>query len=229
MVMENDVRAQLEQMSETEYQAFASKLLPETRNILGVRLPKLRKLAKKIAKEDWETYLKMASENSFEEVMLKGMVIGTCQMGVEQRLHYIADFIPKITNWSVCDSFCIGLKFVSEEPVRVLEFLKPYLEDKDEYAVRFAVVMLLDFYSGQQTEEVLELLARVSHNGYYAKMAVAWAVSVCFVKQPKQTMEFLKQDRLDEWTYHKSLQKITESLSVSPEDKAVIRSMKHKS
>ena len=49
---------------------------PGTSNILGVRLPILRKLAKKIIRGDWRAYLASAQDQSFEEIMLQGMVIG---------------------------------------------------------------------------------------------------------------------------------------------------------
>lgn len=44
------MRAQLEQLAEEEYRAFTAKLLPGVTDILGVRVPKLRALAKDIAK-----------------------------------------------------------------------------------------------------------------------------------------------------------------------------------
>ena len=73
---------------------------------------------------------------------------------------------------------------------------------------------------------MLRILNEVSHDGYYVKMAVAWAISVCYVKFEKETMELLLDNMLDDFTYNKSLQKITESYRVTKEDKARIRSMK---
>ena len=63
---------------------------------------------------------------------------------------------------------------------------------------------------------------------YYVKMAVAWAVSVFFVHSPEKTWQYLKDNRLDDFTFNKSLQKITESYRVTPQDKAKIRAMKRK-
>ena len=48
------------------------------------------------------------------------------------------------------------------------------------------------------------------------------------MKFPKETMLLLKENRLDDFTYNKALQKITESFRVSPEDKDIIRDMKRK-
>ena len=42
-------------------------------------------------------------------------------------------------------------------------------------------------------------------------------------------MEYLRDSRLDDWTYNKALQKITESFRVDREIKARIRSMRRKS
>ena len=75
---------------------------------------------------------------------------------------------------------------------------------------------------------VLQWMDRISHEGYYVKMAVAWALSVCYVKFPQKTVNYLKENHLDDFTYNKALQKIIESYRVSTEDKEIIRSMKRK-
>ncbi len=69
-----------------------------------------------------EEYLQSANEDSFEEIMLKGMVIGCAKCSIEERLSFIQSFIPKINNWSVCDSFCASLKFTRESPFVMFSF-----------------------------------------------------------------------------------------------------------
>jgi 3-methyladenine DNA glycosylase AlkD len=225
--MNKAIREQLFELAEENYQKFSSALLPNINNILGVRLPTLRKLAKVISKDDWRRFISMADSDYFEEVMLQGMVIGYAKADIEEILQYTTDFIPKIDNWSVCDSFCNGLKFTKNNMESVWDFIQPYLSSKKEYEVRFAVVMLLNFYINEEyIDNVLKLLDNAKHDGYYAKMAVAWAVSICYVKFPEPTMKYLKNNALDAFTYNKSLQKITESLQVDKQAKAIIKSMK---
>lgn len=51
-------------------------------------------------------------------------------------------------------------------------------------------------------------------------MAVAWAVSVYFAAFPDEMLAYLQDGhKLDEFTYKKSLQKITESYRVDKEMK----------
>lgn len=227
--LEKTIREQLFELADYKYKEFSSSLLPEVDNIIGVRLPLLRKLAKMIAKGDWREYVKTADSVYFEEIMFQGMVIGYAKSDVEEILQYVTDFIPKINNWSVCDSFCTTLKITNNNMERVWNFLQPFLYSEEEYAVRFAVVMLLDYFVNlEYIDRVFELLNSIKHNGYYVKMAAAWAVSICYIKFPRITMNYLKNNSLDDFTYNKALQKITESLTVSKEKKLVIKNMKRK-
>ncbi|TKJ84833.1 DNA alkylation repair protein [Paenibacillus sp. CFBP13512] len=223
------IREQILAKVDSDYQQFSASLLPTITNILGVRIPALRIMAKQIVKDDWRIYLQQADHEYFEEVMLQGMVIGYAQMDIEERLQYMTDFVPKIDNWSVCDRFCGGLKFTSTHQQPVWEFILPYLSSEHEYEVRFAVVMLLTYYVDEYyIQDVLSHLDRIQHEGYYVKMAVAWAISICYIHLPEPTMHYLQHNQLDRFTYNKALQKITESYRIDPETKHHIRSMRRK-
>lgn len=222
-----EIRKELISFSEANYQQFSSMLLPNVNTILGVRLPQLRSIAKRVATQEWQSFVESTDTYYFEEVMLQGMVIGYAQMDMDSRLKYVALFVPRIDNWSVCDSFCNGLKAVGKHQQQVWEMIAPYFKSKQEYDVRFGVVMLLNHYINKEyIDGVLNLLDTVVHDGYYAKMAVAWAVATCFGQFPEKTMSYLKRSELDDWTYNKALQKITESLRVNNETKAIIKAMK---
>lgn len=227
--MNQSIREKLLLQAEEGYRKFQSNLIPGEDKILGVRLPNLRKLAKEIAKGDWREYLKAANDEYFEEILLQGLVIGYAKAEPEEILSCTARFVPKITNWAVCDSFCNGLKITQKHPELVWNFIQPYLKSDREFEIRFAVIMMLSFFiKDDYIDEVLRHLDQIRHEGYYVKMGVAWAVSVCFVKYPEKTMSYLKSSTLDNFTYNKSLQKILESYRVDSETKAVIRSMKRK-
>ncbi|WP_339204787.1 DNA alkylation repair protein [Paenibacillus sp. FSL K6-3182] len=229
--MEKTIKEQLIALKEDDFQKFTAALIPTINNVLGVRLPKLRQLAKSIASDDWRTYLKDADSEYFEEVMLQGMVIGYAQADITERLNIVAEFVPKIDNWSVCDSFCNGLKFTTDNKSAVWDFIQPYLVCDKEYEIRFGVVMLLGYYIEETyIERLLQLLDQTKRETYYVKMAVAWALSICYIKQPEATMNYLKSgaNSLDEFTYNKALQKIIESYRVDQETKIIIRGMKRK-
>jgi 3-methyladenine DNA glycosylase AlkD len=225
--VDKTIKEQLVELADADYQKFSAALLPTIDNVIGVRLPELRKLAKTIAKGDWRAYLEHAESDYFEEVMLQGMVLGYVTTDLEEILHYMAGFIPKIDNWSVCDSFCTGLKFTKKNKERMWDFIVPYLLSEKEYEIRFAVVIMLNFYIEEEyINRMLQHLDKVRHEGYYVKMAVSWALSMCYVKLPAATIGYLRTNSLDDFTYNKALQKITESYRVDPQTKKMIRGMK---
>ncbi len=229
MNIRQTIRNRLDELADEKYRAFTSSLTPGAEHILGVRLPQLHKLAAEIVKGDWRGYLQDREAVTHEELLLKGMVIGRLKEDIEEVLKLTEEFIPYINNWAVCDSFCCGLKLTRKHKVRVWDFLQPYLESDREYEIRFGVVMLLNYY----VEEAYAPMAfayfdRIRHEGYYVKMAVAWAISAYYAVLPEMTMAYLMHNSLEDFTYHKALQKIIESHRVDRETKEVIRSMRRK-
>ena len=108
-------------------------------------------------------------------------------------------------------------------------FLEPYLNSSQEYEIRFAVVCLLDFFVQEAfIDRILNCFSDIHHEGYYVKMAVAWAVSVCYVKFPEKTEDFLLKNTLDDFTHNKAIQKIRESYRVSKEEKERLNQWKRK-
>ena len=221
------IQERLAALAVPDYKTFHNGLCPGLTNCLGVRTPQLRALAKELAKGDFRGFLAEANDDSYEEILLQGMVIGYSKMALEERLSRIAGFVPKIDNWATCDLFCTTLSFAKKHRAAVWEFLQPYLASLSEFAVRFGVVMLLNhFITNDYIDDVLKALNDVRHDGYYAKMAAAWAVSICYIKFPDKTGAFLQSNRLDGFTHNKALQKIRESTRVSAAEKEALQKWK---
>ncbi len=254
--MREETRKILCQMAEKEYQTFSSALVPGEENILGVRLPKLRQFAKKIAKGDWENELS-GEDVYFEETMLRGMILSyvTLEMEPKQAMEWIKEFIPKVKNWSICDSVFMKMDILKKDRELTWEFILPYMKSGDEFQVRVALIIMMQHLmkcdingnkisrvrhitmedlksnkekkrAGKYLLHIFEYIDRPFSEGYYAYMAAAWLVAECFCCFPAMTLDYLKESRMDDRTYNKGLQKITESLIPEKEVKQYIRSLK---
>lgn len=225
-----NIRKELQALADAKYRKFHSSLLPRTNNILGVRIPRLRTMAKEIIKtEDWRTFIESTDTYYYEETMLQGMIIGLAKMRLEERMKYVTMFIPRIDNWAVCDIFCSELKTaVIKKKETVWQFIQPYLKSSEEFEARFGIVMLLHYVNNAHIDLLLEYADSFDHDAHYARMAMAWVVSLCFIKFPQKTMEYLAHSTLDNWTYNKALQKMIESFRVDKDVKDVLRNMKRK-
>lgn len=227
--MENIIE-ELVQNADKTYQEFHSGLCPNIDNIIGVRIPKLREIAKKIAKEDATDFLKQINTTYYETVMLYGMVIGYMKGDLKERQKYLDIFVPEINNWAICDCCTSTYKFTKQNEKEMFQYIQKFLKSSKEFEIRFGVIMLMDYYlTDEYIDTVLDILNQIKHEGYYVKMGVAWAISVAFVKYEEKTREFLKTNQLDDFTYNKSLQKIIESNRVSKEKKEEMRKLKRKS
>lgn len=224
--MENLIRKELFKLKDNKYKEFHSSLCPGTDNIIGVRVPILRKYAKELAKENWEQNFKQIQNEYYEEIMLQGMIIGIAIKDMQELQKYLEEFIPKIDNWAICDTCCAGLKLTKKYQKEMWKFLQKYLKSNKEFEIRFGIVMLLDYYINEEyLEKVLQILDKTKHEGYYVKMAVAWAISICYIKFPERIEKYLKNNNLDEFTYKKSIQKIRDSYRVSKEQKEKLGGM----
>ena len=226
--MEN-LREKLYKLSDEKYKKFHSALCPNVDNIIGVRIPKLREIAKEIAKKNPIEFLEKSNCEFYEEKMIYGLVIGYMKAEFEERLKYIDKFVPMIDNWAICDSCCATYKFTKKNLEEIFGYLQKYINSKDEFEVRFAVIMLMDYYiTDEYIDKVFKIYDNINLDKYYVKMAIAWAISVAFVKYEEKTREFLKNNSLDKFTFNKALQKIIESNVVNKETKDEMRRMKMK-
>lgn len=228
--MISNIECELKKIADEKYAKFNQKLCPDTnRKILGIRVPLLRKLAQKIAKEnDWREFLEEASDEYFEEVLLQGLVVAYTKIDIDEKLEYVKWFVPKIDSWAISDTFCPTLKIKPQDLGKVWKFILPYLESNREFDVRFAVIMMLDFYLTEEyVDRVLEKLDKISHDGYYVKMAVAWCIAEIGVKFNDKAMAYLTdKNNLDKFTYNKALQKMRESYRIESRQKEILKEMK---
>ena len=222
-----DIRKELEKQADKKFQKFTAALIPNIDNVLGVRTPILRKMAKELYKSGEYTGMFEIPSKYMEENMLKGMIIGLFKKPAKEVLLYVKDFVPTIDNWAVCDCFCCSLKMTRDNLALVWNFIQSYFKSEKEFEIRFAYVMLLNYYLvDDYVDKVLKLIDEFRDDRYYSKMAVAWLVSICYIKYPDKTEKYLKKSKLDNWTYNKSIQKIGESLKVDKKTKSQLKLMK---
>ncbi len=218
--MNQEIREKLESLREKEYAEFSCKIIPGAGKVLGIRMPVLRKLAKELALEQGESVLTDEEDIYYEEVMIRGLVIGYLKTDSSTLVRYVTDFIPRIHNWAVCDAFCSNLKRVKKDKERFWELIGPYARSEQEFEQRFAAVMLLaHFVNAEDIEKTLHLLTVIPTEHYYSSMGVAWAVAECFLKFPEETEVYFVRENWDSATRKRILRKICDSYRVSQEVK----------
>lgn len=210
-------------LKDDEYQKFNQKIV-KTDNIIGIRLPILKNIAKIIAKNDYLSFIKNNKHQYSEEIMLHGLVITYLKIDFNESIKLFDEYIKYIDSWATCDSVVMNYKIVSKNLDICLIKIKEYLKSDKPFIKRVGIVLLFYYLNDDYIDEVLKLINSVKSDDYYVKMANAWLISICLVKYYDKTVKFLKSCQLDDWTYNKALQKAIESYRIK--DKDTLRKMK---
>lgn len=225
------IRKRLLSMEDVPFREFQAPLIPGVKRMIGIRMPRLRLLAKEFLRGSYTEWLHEVETTSeplyFEEVMLWGILIGTMPCTVEERLMHTEKFIPRIDNWAVCD--CCAWQVKEQDKNLVWQFLLPYFHSQQTYHQRFAEVMSLkSFLTEDYLTKVFHELEAVHATDYYSRMGIAWAVSIAYIHHREETLKWFEQHPLDDWTFNKAIQKIRESQRISPTEKAEVLVWKRK-
>lgn len=211
-----------------KYRDFSKKLIFTEYAIIGVRTPILKKIAKEIAKTDILSYFKVSRDTSYEEILLQAFVISSIQ-DVSLAVQYFNLYIQKIDNWALCDSAVASLKIVKENKELFYLEIKKYLISENLFIVRVGLVLLLNYYIEKDyLDKIFYMVENLKREEYYINMAVAWLLSMCYLKFPRETLSYLKGSSLDLFTYNKAISKICDSYQVNSIEKEKLKKLRKK-
>ena len=192
--MNQQIITYLKENADPVYRDFTKSLTPDAGEMIGVRIPVIRKLAKELSKSGDLSVLD-ESVYYYEEKLLLGILLGIMPLEYSERKERIKAFVPLIDNWAVCDTAVSGFKFVKSNREDMYLFLEDYINSDREFFARFAAIMLKCYYiNDEYIEKTLYSLGRINTEKYYSSMGVAWALSECFIKYREATLPYLSEE-----------------------------------
>lgn len=220
--MLEEIKEELNSLATEQLKKFNEKLIPNALPIIGVKIPEIRKLAKKICKEDYKLFLSEYDASSFELQMIYAFVISFAKMNFEERILYIEQFLPTIQDWAICDGFVSSLKCISSQLDQFLVFLKKYQDSHNEFEIRFVAVVLMEYYlTDAYVDLSIQMIQSLELRSYYAKMGVAWYISSLMVKYPQKAFDLLEYFK-DQELRTLTIRKIRDSYQISKDIKQVV-------
>lgn len=229
MSIKKDIEDRLFALQDKEYKEFHSRLMPTVNpdTIIGVRTPALRKLAKELAKQPkYMEYIHMLPHSYYDENNLHGFLIETIK-DYGECVAAVNEFLPYVDNWATCD--LMSPKVFKKHRTELLEQIKIWIASDQTYTIRYGIEMLMTHYLDEDfKKEYLEWVAQIRSEEYYVNMMIAWYFATALAKQPKDTLPYIEQNRLEVWTHNKAIQKSVESYRISAEQKAYLKTLKVK-
>ena len=207
-----------------KYKQFHSQLVPNTL-VRGVRIPTLRKIAKEFCKYD--DFLQNITLDNYEAVSVACYYIGLTTKDVKKLNRNLQIVLPHINNWAICDTFVSSLKILKTKKAEFLDTIQQCLNSQKEFEVRFAIVCLLSYYiEDVDTKFLFDKMISLQNKSYYIDMAIAWLVSVAFVKRKEETLKLLQNKKLVANVQNTSISKICDSFRVSKDDKLLVKKLR---
>ncbi len=225
----DEIRAELFENQDTKYRDFQSKLIPnvDTDSVIGVRTPILRKMAKKLSKqENIGEFLKAVPHTYFDENQLHAFIVSEIK-DFSHCMEETEKFLPYVDNWATCDQ--MSPKVFKKHKTELSQKIKMWINAKETYTVRFAIGMLMEHFLDEDYDpDYPKLVAAVRSEEYYINMMIAWYFATALAKQYDSILPYIENYCLDTWTHNKTIQKAVESYRITDGQKEYLKSFKVK-
>lgn len=213
------------------------------RKVLGLHTPEMKMLAKHIYSNGAEVIMPgevhrcccsgaeviasfqqvPSASLCYEETVIWGFLINLEKCSLESHFAMLAEYVPVLDNWAVCDAFCANAKWMAKaDKEQLWNFLLPWFASGREFEVRFAVVVsmcyllcdgwvdkvfgrvaAIDFDRIESRYRTIKGKPKRAQEGsvqgaspYYVRMGVAWLLATALAKFPERTRSFVRASQL---------------------------------
>jgi len=212
-------------ISDIKYRDFHSGL-GVGNNVIGVRTPILKRIARDISKGNYRDFLQLLGEDFYEEVTLYGFIICNIK-DIYESIRYLNIYKQRINNWASCDLFCSSYKIVNKYKDYYWKYINDNIDSDNLWVRRMCFVFIISYFvDDNYLDDVFMLCDKYNTSEYYVQMAVAWLISICYIKYRDKTLEYIKNNKLDNFTHNKTIQKIRDPYRVSYVDKMFLNTLK---
>ena len=222
-----NIRERLLELKNEEYRQFTARLVPNipAETIIGLKTPEMRAIAKNIFMDtDRDIFLNALPHEYYEENLIHFFVISMIK-DFEECIQRVEAFLPYVDCWPVSDQ--ATPKSFRKNHEKLLPYIRKWISSEHVYTARFGIRMLMNEFLGEDfRKEYLELVASKKGDDYYLWMMIAWYFATALAKRYDETLPYIENHVLDEWTHRKAIQKAVESYRVTDEHKEYLKSLR---
>ena len=222
--MPSKIAIDLFNIRDEKFAKFNAKLMPttESKHVIGVRTPELKKYAKTISNTD--RFLCDLPHEFFEENQIHAFILSDIR-DFEKCVKMVDTFLPFVDNWATCDQLIP--KTFAKNTDKLLPYIRKWIKSKHTYTVRFAIGLLMRYYIGDKFDSsYADMVIGVLSNEYYINMMRAWYFATALSKNWNDIIGIIENKKLDPWTHNKTIQKSIESYRISDKQKQILRKLK---
>lgn len=219
-----------------EYRKFNARIVAtaDPASMLGVRVPRLRALAREVARsDDRDAFLAELPHHWYEEYLVHAFVLNGTS-GLDRTVGLLNELLPYVDNWCVCDALnpraFHDFRELHEDPAgTLLPFAREWMASPHTYTRRFGVsVLMRDLLGEGYDPSQLELAIAADNGEYYVRMMIAWYLAEALVSHEADAMAAIASPAAGPQVRRMAIQKGIESRRVSDRTKEALRHLRQR-
>ena len=199
-----------------KYIDFNKKIVNSKLELMGVKLPVLRKFIKKYKDIDLNTFV---PNQYFETNFIYIGVILEKIGSLNEAFKFLFNNKELIDSWAMTDSTYQYIK-VSGNLDEDINIIDKFLNTDNEFMIRYGYLLFFNYYKQEKNYE--SIISRIRSSKYfYVYMVEAWLLSYLMIEFYDDTYNFIKDSKIDLKLKLKAISKCIDShrLSKSQKDK----------
>lgn len=159
---------------------------------------------------------------TYEETMVLGLIVAYAKCDLKDKLEALDYYFSISDIWSINDTVVAALKDSSEE---YFNYLLDLL-NQDVWRRRYAITaMKYNYLTDEYLDKVFDVIYNLEYGTYYVDIAVAWLLSVAFIKYRTKTSEFYENAPLPKFVLKNVVFKVKDAVRATDYDKYLIEEM----
>ena len=208
-------------LKDEKYAAFQKPLCNADYEIIGIKIPVLKKLAKEHYKDE-DLKLSDFEHHHYLEVEMFYFILGMLRnKSIDDKLDFIYKNVKYADSWMITDTPNGYLADLDIE--RYLKFFRKTYINKHVFTRRIAYVIGLKVYRDNRILEVLDLLK--DDEEYMVTMGQAWLLSSMAICYPEDIFDYLSKSN-NITLKRKTISKIVDSFRIGDEYKTKFKSLR---
>lgn len=221
------IKKEMFKLKDEKYANFQRKLIPGLKlgRLIGVRIPKIRKLAKRLEKiENFQLFFEELPHKYYDEDILHAVLISNVK-SYKECTRLLTLFLPYVNNWAVCD--CIRPKIFKNYKSQLIFEVEKWINSKRPYICRFGIEMLMIHYLGENFKSMyLELPIKIKTNEYYTNMGIAWFYASALAEHWTEAITYIENKKLPIFVHNKTISKAIDSFKITNKQKEYLKTLK---
>lgn len=200
--------------------AFDSKVIKTNKEVYGIKAEDLKNFAKHIVNNNLKENFVL--HKIYEVDLVYGLTIAYKKQDIKEKILELKTYFKDVDNWAEVDIVTNVLKLKTDQFLDLLPLIKELISDNCEFVARFGYVLILYYFiEFEHLNTIFELINLSSHQ-FYVKMAIAWLISKCAMKDFARTLNYLINNHLPFDLARMIKVKIKDSRNISQENKSII-------